>query len=127
VSLIQARAHHTATLLQNDKVLVLGGTQIKPPGGGGAPAADVSLDSAEIYDPVSGVFQTAGKLLVARDSHSATLLQDGTVLVAGGFSHGFDGDADPEWYSMFTTSVSTVAAGLPALIAARRRIAGATS
>lgn len=118
-SLLQARAHHTATLLPNGKVLVVGGTQIMPPGGGGAPPAAVSLDSAEIYDPATGTFQTAGKLLVARDSHSATLLPNGVVLLAGGYTHDFDGDANPEWYTMFTaelfdpaTSVSTAAASL---------------
>ena len=95
--MIQPRAHHTATLLPNGTVLVLGGTQIMPPVGGGAAPAPVSLDSTEIYDPAKGAFHTAGKLLIARDSHSATLLANGTVLVAGGYIHGFDGDADPEW------------------------------
>lgn len=118
-SLIQARAHHTATLLQNGKVLILGGTQVMPPGGGGAVPEPVSLDSAEIYDPANGVFHSAGKLLVARDSHSATLLANGTVLVAGGYSHGFDGDADPTYNTMFqaelfdpNSSISTPAASL---------------
>jgi WD40 repeat protein len=118
-SLIEARAHHTATLLPNGTVLVLGGTQIMPPRGGGAPAESVSLDSAEIYDPASGAFQSTGKLLIARDSHSATLLANGTVLVAGGYSHGFDGDAAPEWDTMFAaelfdpaTSISIAVASL---------------
>jgi hypothetical protein len=88
-SLVQARSHHTATLLSNGKVLVLGGTRIKVPEGGGAPAAPVSLGSAEIYEPAEGVFRTGGELLIACDSHSATLLANGTVLVAGGYSHGF--------------------------------------
>jgi len=118
-SLVEARAHHTATLLPNGEVLVLGGTHIAVPVGGGAAAAPVSLDSAEVYDPANGGFQTAGKLLRARDSHSATLLPNGTVLVAGGYSHGFDGDAQPEWTTMFVaelfdpaTLVSTAAASL---------------
>ena len=120
-SLVQARAHHTATLLPGGKVLVVGGTQIAPPVGGGAPPASVSLDTVEIYDPSNGTFQTAGKLLVARDSQSATLLPNGMVLVAGGYTHDFDGDAQPEWYTMFTaevfdpaTSASTTAASLEA-------------
>jgi hypothetical protein len=104
-SLIQARVHHTATALPNGKVLVLGGTQTMPPGGGGAAPAPVSLDSAEIYDPSNGAFKTAGKLLIARDSHSATLLSNGTVLIAGGYVHGFDGDADPEWYTISTAEL----------------------
>jgi len=120
-SLIQARTHHTATLLPNGNVLVLGGTQTMGPVGGGAPAAPVSLDSAEVYDHASGTFKSAGRLLIARDSHSAILLTNGTVLVAGGYSHGFDGDAQPEWHTMFAaelfdpaSSSSTTAASLEA-------------
>jgi hypothetical protein len=118
-SLIQSRAHHTATLLPNGNVLVLGGTQKMEPEGGGAAAAPVSLDSVEVYDPAKGGFRSAGKLLIARDSHSATLLANGTVLVAGGYTHGFDGDADPTWNTIINaelfdpaSSVSTTAASL---------------
>jgi hypothetical protein len=120
-SLSTPRAHHTATLLPNGNVLILGGTQIMPPGGGGAAPAPVSLDSAEVFDSAKGVFHAGGKLLTARDSHSATLLANGTVLVAGGYLHDFDGDAQPEWYTMSTaelfdpaSSVSTAAASLEA-------------
>jgi hypothetical protein len=127
-SMIQSRAHHTATLLPNGNVLVLGGTQKMEPGGGGAAAAPVSLDSAEVYDAAKGGFHSAGKLLIARDSHSATLLVNGTVLVAGGYRHGFDGDADPEWYTIFAaelfdpaTSVSTTAASLEKVEQSTRR------
>jgi WD40 repeat protein len=119
--LVQARAHHTATVLSNGNVLVLGGMHTREPVGGGAPAAPVSIDSAEVYDPTSGIFKSAGKLLIARDSHSATLLMNGTVLVAGGYSHGFDGDAQPAWHTMFAaelfdpaSSSSTTAASLEA-------------
>jgi hypothetical protein len=100
-SLGHARTHHTATLLQGGMVLVLGGSQVMPPGGGGAAPAPVSLDSIEVYDPASGKFVIVGKLAVARDSHSATLLAGGTVLVAGGYVHGFDGDAQPFFETMF--------------------------
>jgi WD40 repeat protein len=104
-SLSQPRAHETATLLPNGKVLVLGGSQVMVPVGGGAPAAPVSIGSAELYDPASGSFHLAGKLSMARDSHSATLLANGSVLVAGGYVHTFDGDAQPEWYSVFTAEL----------------------
>lgn len=104
-SLIQARSRQTATLLPNGNVLILGGSQIMPPGGGGAPAAPVSLDSAEIYHPATGAFTKAGKLRVARASHSATLLPSGMVLVAGGYDLGFDGDADPYVETMFAAEM----------------------
>jgi len=104
-SLIQARSQHTATLLPNGNVLILGGSQIMPPVGGGAPAAPVSLGGAEIYHPATGTFTNAGKLRVARTSHSATLLPSGTVLVAGGYDLGFDGDADPYVETMFTAEL----------------------
>lgn len=118
-SLIQARSQHTATLLPNGNVLILGGSQIMPPGGGGALPAPVSLDRAELYDSATGIFTDAGKLRVARASHSATLLLSGMVLVAGGYDLGFDGDADPYVETMFAaelfdpgTSNSTSAASL---------------
>jgi hypothetical protein len=104
-SLHQARAGASATLLPNGKVLVLGGTQTMGPVGGGAPAAPVSIASAELYDPAGGLFHPVGSLLIARDSHSATLLADGTVLVAGGYSHGFDGDAQPEWQTLASAEI----------------------
>ena len=109
-------SHFTATLLPNGNVLVLGGNQTVPPGGGGAPRAPVSVDNAEVYDAANAVFRTAGKLLTGVIPHSASLLANGTVLVAGGYSHGFDGDAQPEWDTMsatelfnLATSVSTAA------------------
>jgi hypothetical protein len=54
-------------------VLVIGGDGLTSP-----------LASAEFYDPASATWSLTGSLLTARDSHTATLLNDGTVLVAGG-------------------------------------------
>ena len=70
-SLGTARCHHTATLLPSGKVLVAGGSN------------GVSLSSAELYDPATGLDST-GSLGTARDLHTATLLPNGKVLVAGG-------------------------------------------
>jgi len=71
-----ARWGHSMTLLQNGKALVAGG----------APDQTNSsfLASAELYDPGSGTWAATGSLINARDNHTATLLLDGKVLVAGG-------------------------------------------
>src|SRR6266568_1093274 len=73
-----ARSKHTATVLQDGRVLVAGGI-----GGGGTPVA-----SAEIYDPAANTWTVTGSLLTARSGHTASLLQNGTVLIAGGDSSG---------------------------------------
>jgi hypothetical protein len=76
-SLNTARAQHTATLLQNGMVLVAGESHATP--------FPTALASAELYDPESGAWTATGSLNSARDNHTATLLQNGMVLIAGGY------------------------------------------
>jgi len=78
------RSDHTATLLLDGTVLVVGGST------GPCDGACQLSDSAELYNPVSRTFSLVpGTLAVARALHTATLLGDGTVLVAGGSSVGY--------------------------------------
>ncbi len=74
--LYAARYGHTATQLQNEQVLVVGGRS--------GPSV---LRSAELYNPVRNEFLPApGSMSVGRYRHSATRLPNGKVLIAGGQS-----------------------------------------
>ncbi len=69
----EPRSGHTATLLPNGKVLIVGGW-----------GPNQRLATAELYDPAAGTFSYAASLFEPRASMTATLLQDGRVLIAGG-------------------------------------------
>ena len=73
---------HTASLLQDGKVLVAGGLWERT----GPDPGNYSLDSCETYDPATATWEAVGRLTVARRNHTAVGLDDGRVLVAGGFS-----------------------------------------
>ena len=76
-NLVMGRLSHTATLLQDGKVLVAGGWD--------SDTDQLSLSSAELYDPIAGTWSSAPSLNEARVLHTATMLQDGRVLVTGGY------------------------------------------
>ncbi|HET8925758.1 MAG TPA: kelch repeat-containing protein [Candidatus Acidoferrum sp.] len=74
-----ARIGATATLLPNGTVLIAGGIAFT----GGQ--TGTALSSAEILNPATRLFSpTTGSMTISRGLHSATLLPDGTVLIAGG-------------------------------------------
>jgi WD40 repeat protein len=69
------RAAHTATPLNDGRVLIVGGFKT-----GGS-----SLNDAEVFDPKENRFETAGTMNSRRSGHTASRLPDGKVLIAGGF------------------------------------------
>jgi uncharacterized protein (TIGR03437 family) len=77
-SMTTPRDGHTATLLPNGKVLIAGG-------GPRISGSGYSLSSAELYDPAGGTFSPTGSMNVERSLHTATLLNNGKVLIAGGY------------------------------------------
>jgi Galactose oxidase, central domain len=79
--MISPRANHTATLLNNGKVLVTGGSFVISVGGTWTNSV---LSSAELYDPATGAFAATGNMSSARAGHTATLLTNGQVLITGG-------------------------------------------
>lgn len=76
-SMNEGRYNHTATLLNNGEVLIAGGNYY-PSGGGNSPA------DSELYDPSSQTFTVTGSMVTPRENHTATSLNDGTVLIVGG-------------------------------------------
>jgi len=70
------RTQQTATLLSNGQVLVAGGLNPTP--------TNIFIAAAELYNPTGTWWSPAGQLAMPRDGHTATLLANGQVLVAGG-------------------------------------------
>ena len=84
-SMNDARDAHAAVLLADGHVLILGGDGWACSGTGCYFSG--SLSSAEIYDPATGTFSRAGYMNVDRTEPTATLLQNGDVLVTGGYRY----------------------------------------
>lgn len=69
-----ARKYATATLLQDGRVLLVGGYDVN----------FVTQTSAEVWNPATGQWSLVGAMQAARSRHSASLLSNGKVLIAGG-------------------------------------------
>ena len=76
-SMRTSRTQGTLTLLSDGRVLVAGGGDV------GAPTY-AAIATAEIYDPTTNAWTDAAPMSMPRTLHTATMLPDGEVLVAGG-------------------------------------------
>src|SRR5215469_5397700 len=93
-SMNTARYNHRETLLPSGEVLVTGGL--------GVNGAYASLASAELYDPKKGRWTLTGSMNAGRTAFTATLLQNGEVLVAGGTDYEVTCYATAELYNPST-------------------------
>jgi N-acetylneuraminic acid mutarotase len=76
-SMNTARAYHTATVLPNGKVLIVG-------------CESEYGTTPELYDPITGNWTPTADIDIAQVMHTATLLMNGQVLVAGGEAYSFN-------------------------------------
>jgi WD40 repeat protein len=96
--MLEPRSGHTATLLPDGKILIVGGMRCNQD----------FYRSAELYDPVTGKFQATGDMAIVRVGHAAVLLHSGKVLIVGGYiGHGATDSA--ELYDPSTGKFSTLA------------------
>jgi len=106
-SMSTRRTTQTATLLPNGTVLIAGGQDNY--------SGQVALNTAEIYTPSSGTppsgtFALVGNMTTTRCQHTATLLTDGTVLIAGGQNTSGTTLSSAEIYTPSTASFAATGA-----------------
>ena len=98
---LESREWHTATLLQDGRVLLVGNTSW-------------SMDdpeSSEVYDPATNTFVRMDETRdLIESAQSATLLRDGRVLVTGGDTS--DPNGDPHYFGPLRTATWDPASGM---------------
>ncbi len=79
--LLHPRSYFRMTTLDDGRVLATGGYDGSD---WWVQTAPTVLSSAELFDPATSQWTAASPMTAPRREHTATLLQDGTVLIAGG-------------------------------------------
>ena len=98
------RAGHTAVRLSNGNVLLCGGFREQSTG------TLEATETAEVFHPSSNTFAAVGTMTVARANHTATLLDDGRVLIAGGSNYGSGSLTDLDSAEVYDPATSTFTA-----------------
>lgn len=78
-TMAESRTDHSTSLLTNGQILAAGGTTVDFNG--------ITVASAELYDATTGNWTTTGSMFQGRERHTARVLQNSQVLVAGGDSY----------------------------------------
>jgi hypothetical protein len=103
-SLIAARNGHTMTRLNSGQVLIAGGESCYT-------TTCNTLSTAELYDPKTGIFIPTGNLTAARFNASAVALNNGLILIVGGF----DGTTYPGQAELYDPVKGVFTGALPTL------------
>lgn len=96
--MLEARSGHTAALLPDGRVLIVGDMRRNKD----------FYKSAEIYDPATGNFQRTGEMSIGRVGQIAVLLRAGRVLIAGAWV-GHGGTDSAELYDPVTGKFTVIA------------------
>lgn len=82
-TMLEARAGHSTTALHDGRVLVAGGRGPNPTPGSEL-EIETDLATAALYEPATSSWRRTAPMPTPRSDHTATVLGDGRVLVAGG-------------------------------------------
>lgn len=96
-SMLTPHCRGQATILSSGQILFSGGTD--------SSSYSLVVAGAEVFDPTSNTFTAVGAMVQPRYTHSATLLQSGQVLIAGGIN-GIDFLTSTEYYNPATKTFS---------------------
>ncbi len=99
---------HVTVSLPDGTPLITGGEGWGPIGNGPCCSFLGSLASAELYNSLTGNFTATGNMTARRELHTATALNDGRVLITGGFYYG--------GISLFYGSVASAEIYTPSLL-----------